>query len=60
VFPNHLKEVPPYLEWIKNSITTIVKKEDKIEKDVVHVSMPPTFEAKNYRIMWVFGNHIGF
>jgi len=58
VFPNYLKEVPPFPEWIRNSITTIVKEGDKIEKDVVHVSMPPTLEAKNYRVMWVFSNHI--
>ncbi len=58
MFPDYLKEVPPFPKWIRNSITIIVKKGDKIEKDVVHVSMPPTLEAKNYRVMWVFSNHI--
>ncbi len=48
MFLDHLKEVPPFLEWIRNSITTIVKEEDKIEKNLVHVSMTPTFEARSY------------
>jgi hypothetical protein len=29
-----------------------------IEKDVVHMLMPPTFEVKSYQAMWAFGNHI--
>ncbi len=58
MFPYHLKEVLPFLEWIRNSITTTVKEENKIEKDAMHVSMPPTFEARSYQAMWVFGNHI--
>jgi hypothetical protein len=29
-----------------------------IERDVVHMLMPPTFEAKSYCAMWAFGNHI--
>jgi hypothetical protein len=44
--------------WIKNLIVTIVKEGETIEKDVVHMSMPPTFKARSYQVMWVFGNHI--
>jgi len=58
VFKYHLKEVIPFPKWIKNSIIIIVKEGDKIEKNVVHVSMPPTLEAKSYQALWVFGNHI--
>jgi hypothetical protein len=32
--------------WIKNSVATIVKGE-QIDKDVVHLSMPPMLEAKS-------------
>jgi hypothetical protein len=39
------------------TITTI-KEGETIEKDVVHMFMPPTFEARSYQVMWVFGNHI--
>jgi hypothetical protein len=33
--------------WIKNSVATTIKGE-QIDKDVVHLSMPPTFKAKSY------------
>ncbi len=46
--------------WIKSSIAIIIKEGDIIEKDVVHLSMPPTFEAKSCWIMLAFGNHIVF
>jgi hypothetical protein len=44
--------------WIKSSIVIVVKEGEPIEKDVVHLSMPPTFEAKSYRTTWAFGNHL--
>lgn len=43
--------------WIRNSIVTAIKEGDKLEKDVVHLSMPPTLEDRSYRTMWAFGNH---
>jgi hypothetical protein len=43
--------------WIRSSIVTTIKEGDKIEKDVVHLSMPPTLEDRSYRTMWAFGNH---
>jgi hypothetical protein len=30
----------------------------RIGKDIVHMSMPPTMEAKAYQTMYVNGNHI--
>jgi len=57
-FQNHLKELPPLPMWIKNSIVTTIKEGGIIEKNVVHLSMPPTCEARSYRSMWAFGNHI--
>jgi hypothetical protein len=47
VFPNHLKEMPHFPTWIRSSITIAIKKGETIEKDVVHISMPP-IEAKSY------------
>jgi hypothetical protein len=44
--------------WIRTLIFTTVKEGKTIEKDVVHMSMPPTFKARPYQVMWVFGNHI--
>jgi hypothetical protein len=34
--------------WFKHLITTIMKDEEPIEKNVVHMSMPPMFEARSY------------
>jgi hypothetical protein len=48
VFTDYFKEVPPFPKWIRNSIIIIVKNGDKIEKDVVHISMSPPLEAKKY------------
>jgi hypothetical protein len=31
---------------------------DTIDKDIVHMSMPPTLEAMSYQAMYDYGNHI--
>jgi len=49
MFLDHHKEVP---------IVVVVKEGEPIEKDVVHLSMPPTFKAKCYQTMWTLGNHL--
>jgi hypothetical protein len=48
IFPAHLKEVPPFPMWIRTFIATIIKEGDIIDKDIMHMSMPPTLEAKFY------------
>jgi hypothetical protein len=58
MFLDHHKEVPPFSIWIKSSIVVVVKEGEPIEKDVVHLSMPPTFKAKCYQTMWALGNHL--
>jgi hypothetical protein len=35
-----------------------MKERETIEKDVLHMSMPPTLEVRSYRTMFAFGNHI--
>ncbi len=57
-FPTFLKEVPPFPIWIKTYIVIAIKEGDIIDKDIMHMSMPPMLEAKSYRAMWAFGNHI--
>ncbi len=57
-FPTFLKEVPPFPMWIRTYIATTIKKGDIIDKDIMHMSMPPMLEAKSCQTMWAFGNHI--
>jgi hypothetical protein len=35
-----------------------MKQGETIDKYTLHMSMPPTLEARSYRTMFVFGNHI--
>lgn len=58
VFPYHLMEVPPFPTWVRSLIVVAIKNGDVIERDVVHMLMPPTFEAESYWAMWTFGNYI--
>ncbi len=51
-------EVPPFPTWVRSLIIVAIKNGDVIERDVVHMLMPPTFEAESYWAMWTFGNHI--
>jgi hypothetical protein len=60
MFLNCLKEVPPFPIWIRSLIFVAIKEGDTIERDAVHMFMPPTFEARFDQTMWVFGNHICF
>jgi hypothetical protein len=38
-------EVPPFPTWARRSIVATIKNGDVIKRNVVHMSMPPTFEA---------------
>jgi hypothetical protein len=51
-------EVLPFPTWVRYSIVVAIKNGYVIKRDVVHMSMPPTLEAKSYQVMWAFGNHI--
>jgi hypothetical protein len=44
-------EVPPFPTWVISLIVVAIKNGDVIERDVVHMLMPPTFEAKSYCAM---------
>jgi len=58
VFANHFKEMPPFLEWIRIAITSAIKDGEQIDKDTLHISMPPTLEVRSYQAMYAFDNHI--
>jgi CII-binding regulator of phage lambda lysogenization HflD len=47
-----------FLAWIMIAITLVMKEREQIDKETLHVSMPPTLEAKPYQTMYAFGNHI--
>jgi hypothetical protein len=40
------------------TISLTIKNGETIDKDVMHMSMPPTLEAITYRAMYAFGNHL--
>lgn len=58
MFPNNFKEVPPFLERIRTTIVLGIKDGEQIDKDTLHMSMPPPLEARSYRTMYAFGNCI--
>ncbi len=58
VFPNHLKELLTFSTWIWATIIVAIHEGQDIEKDTLHMSMLLTLEARSYRTMWAYGNHI--
>jgi hypothetical protein len=58
VFFDHFKEFLPIPIWTRSSTVAVVKKGEAIEKNVVHISMPLTLEARSYHVIWAFGNYI--
>jgi len=40
--------VLPFLAWIMIAITLAIKEREQIDKDTLHMSMPPTLEARSY------------
>jgi hypothetical protein len=47
MFPDELKEVPPFLMWIRNVIAIVIKNGDKVDKNILHMSMPPKLQARS-------------
>jgi hypothetical protein len=48
----------PFPTYTRIAITSSMEHVETIDKDVVHMSMPPTMEARAYRTMYDYGNHI--
>jgi hypothetical protein len=51
MFPYELKEMPPFPMWIRNVIAIVIKNGDKIDKNMLHMSMPPKLQARSYCAM---------
>ncbi len=58
VFPYDLAPLPPFATWIRVFTTVTLNDGDTIDKDIVHMYMPPTLEAMSYQAMYAYGNHI--
>lgn len=58
MFPNNFKIVLAFLAWIMIAITLVMKEREQIDKNTLHMSMPPTLEARFYLTIYAFGNHI--
>jgi hypothetical protein len=48
VFPNDLAPLPPFVMWIEASIASVIRNGEIIDKDMMHMSKPPTLEAVFY------------
>jgi hypothetical protein len=53
VFPDHLVQITPFPIWVGTTISSAIKHSEIIDKDVVHMSMPPTLEAITYHAMYL-------
>ncbi len=58
IFPDHFKELTPFSTWVRNDVVSTMKEGETIDKYTLHMSMPPTLEARLYQTMFAFGNHI--
>ncbi len=48
MFPNDLAPLPPFAMWIRVSIASTIKNGKIINKDTMHMFMPPTLEVMSY------------
>ncbi len=49
---------PPFPTWIQSVISSTMKEGETMDKNIIHMSMPPTLEATAYWSMYGFGNHL--
>jgi len=57
IFPKELKQMPPFLVWIRIVISHAIKDGEEIDKDTLQMSMPPTLTTRSYRLIYIFENH---
>ncbi len=50
--------MPPFPVWIKTAISNAIKDGEEIDKDTLHMSMPPTLPTRSYHLIYAFGKHI--
>jgi hypothetical protein len=44
--------------WIRTAISNAIKDGEEIDKDTLHMSMPPTLPTRSYHLIYALGNHI--
>jgi hypothetical protein len=57
-FLDHLWELPSFPTWLRAFIALAIQGGDTIDQETIHMSMSPMLEARSYRSMYAFGNHI--
>ncbi len=49
--------MPPFPVWIRTAISNAIKDGEEIDKDTLHMSMPPTL-GRSYHLIYALGKHI--
>jgi hypothetical protein len=50
--------MPPFPLWTRNAISNAIKDGEEIDKDTLHMSMPPTLATRSYHLIYALGKHI--
>jgi hypothetical protein len=50
--------MPPFPGWIRTAISNGIKDGEEIDKDTLHMSMPPTLATRSYHLIHALGKHI--
>jgi hypothetical protein len=50
--------MPPFPVWIKTAISNAIKDGEEIDKDTLHMSMPPTLPTRSYHLIYALEKHI--
>ncbi len=50
--------MPPFPVWIRTAISNAIKDGEEIDKDTLHMSMPPTLATTSYHLIYALGKHI--
>jgi hypothetical protein len=57
-YPKELRSLPTYEKWIPFAISDAINDGEKIDKEIIQLSIPPTLKATSYRSIFAYGNHI--
>jgi hypothetical protein len=57
-YPEELRPLPAYEKWILSAISDVINDGEKIDEEIIQLSIPPTLKATTYRSMFAYGNHI--
>jgi hypothetical protein len=57
-YPEEVRPLPTYEKWILFAISDAINDGEKIDEEIIQLSIPPTLKATAYRSMFAYGNHI--